>query len=107
MNSWTVGRSNECDIVLAMPTVSRRHAKMSGSGPDLDIEDVGSTTGTFIKQDGEWAQVMRATISCDAPLRLGDHVTTARALLSAAGIDLDDAPATKYDGPPTQPRRES
>lgn len=105
MTSWTVGRSKSCNITVEFPTVSRRHAKLSGTGPDIEIRDIGSSTGTFVKQDGEWAQVMQATVTCDEAIKLGDHKTTARILLGMAGVELETAPGGTINDEMTQPRR--
>jgi len=104
MDSWIIGRSDSCDIVVAFPTVSRRHAKLSGTGPEVDIRDIGSSTGTFVIQNGDWAQVMQAKVTCDEPIKLGDHKTTARALLATAGIEAVSANPALNDIA-TQPRR--
>lgn len=105
MTSWTVGRSKSCNITVEFPTVSRRHAKLSGTGPDIEIRDIGSSTGTFVKKDGEWAQISQATVTCDEPIRLGDHTTTARTLLATAGVELEAAPGAAGIEEMTQPRR--
>jgi pSer/pThr/pTyr-binding forkhead associated (FHA) protein len=105
MTSWTVGRSKSCNIVVEFPTVSRRHAKLSGTGPDIEIRDIGSSTGTFVLENGEWAQITHATVACDEPIRLGDHKTTARALLATAGVEVTAAPDTAAIEAMTQPRR--
>jgi pSer/pThr/pTyr-binding forkhead associated (FHA) protein len=107
MNSWTVGRSKSCNIVVEFPTVSRRHAKLSGTGPDIEIRDIGSSTGTFVMENGEWAQVTQATVSCDEPIRLGDHKTTARALLATAGVELQEPASVTIHETTTQRRRKS
>jgi len=43
----TVGRES-ADIVLADPSVSRRHAQVTLDGGSLTVEDLGSTNGTFV-----------------------------------------------------------
>jgi pSer/pThr/pTyr-binding forkhead associated (FHA) protein len=106
MNSWTVGRSKSCNIIVEFPTVSRRHAKLSGTGPEIEIRDIGSSTGTFVMQDGQWSQITQATVSCDDPIRLGDHKTTARALLATAGVEVQPAPDATLIEAKTQPRRQ-
>jgi len=105
MNSWTVGRSKSCNIVVEYPTVSRRHAKLTGSGAEIGIRDIGSSTGTFVMRDGEWSAISQATVSCDEPIRLGDHKTTARALLATAGVEIEAAPGAGVDDAMTRPRR--
>jgi hypothetical protein len=44
-----VGRSSRCDVVLADPTVSRRHLELRPAGPGRWLAvDVGSLNGTWL-----------------------------------------------------------
>src|SRR4029079_14878810 len=43
----TIGRSSKCDVVIDSGSVSRHHANLSVAG-DIDIEDVGSSNGSFV-----------------------------------------------------------
>jgi class 3 adenylate cyclase len=44
-----IGRAvDQCELVLAHRTVSRRHARLSFEGEVLQIEDLGSTNGTSV-----------------------------------------------------------
>lgn len=43
-----VGRHPTCDIVLRDTTISRRHARIYGDGPDFYVEDLGSQHGTLV-----------------------------------------------------------
>jgi len=44
-----IGRSgDQSELVVAHPTVSRRHARLSLAGEALQIEDLGSTNGTAV-----------------------------------------------------------
>ncbi|HEY2743271.1 MAG TPA: FHA domain-containing protein [Polyangia bacterium] len=46
-----VGRAVDNDVVLDDPSLSRKHAKIFRRGPgELEIEDLGSSNGTFINQ---------------------------------------------------------
>ncbi len=44
----TVGSSAACDIRMAHPTVSRRHATIRCTADSVSVEDLGSTNGTFV-----------------------------------------------------------
>jgi hypothetical protein len=43
-----VGRADECDLVLADPNVSRRHAELSRDGDVWVLSDLGSTNGVEV-----------------------------------------------------------
>lgn len=45
----TIGRSTHADIVLADPSVSGQHAKLSPRGDAFAISDLGSTNGTTVE----------------------------------------------------------
>lgn len=45
--SWLIGRSKECDIVLADARVSRRHLRVLVTNGRFEIEDLGSSWGSF------------------------------------------------------------
>lgn len=59
-----VGRSRECDVVLAHPSVSRHHAIIESTPSGLLVTDTQSRAGTFVNG----MQVSRQVI------RMGDHV---------------------------------
>jgi len=43
----TIGRSG-CDVILDDPELSRRHARIRIRGSEGELEDMGSTNGTFV-----------------------------------------------------------
>ncbi len=43
-----LGRSRDCDVVLADPDVSRRHAELRPQGASWTIADLGSTNGVTV-----------------------------------------------------------
>jgi hypothetical protein len=45
---WSVGRSQENDIVINDPNVSRKHARISHTDNGFLVEDLGSTNGTLL-----------------------------------------------------------
>ncbi|HSJ97691.1 MAG TPA: FHA domain-containing protein [Myxococcota bacterium] len=47
-DAFTVGRSNECDMVLGQDEVSRRHARFVRSGDRYEVHDLGSVNGTLV-----------------------------------------------------------
>lgn len=54
-----VGRDRTCDVVLADPTVSRRHAELQVEGSELVVRDLGSRNG--IRGGGGEALQIRVT----------------------------------------------
>jgi pSer/pThr/pTyr-binding forkhead associated (FHA) protein len=44
----TIGRGNDCDLVLDEPEMSRRHAVIENSGDGIYLRDLGSANGTFV-----------------------------------------------------------
>ena len=75
-----IGRaSDQCELVVAHATVSRRHAKLSFSGEALQIEDLGSTNGTAV--DGaNLSAGMPVPLHAGNKVRLGDVELTVRQL---------------------------
>lgn len=47
-SSTTLGRSPDCDLQLADPGVSRRHAELECTGEVFVLKDLGSTNGTLV-----------------------------------------------------------
>src|SRR5512140_4041381 len=43
----TIGRASKCDVVIDSGSVSRHHANLT-IGTDIQIEDIGSSNGTFV-----------------------------------------------------------
>lgn len=67
-----IGRAaDQCDFVVAHPTVSRRHARLKVAGDALQVEDLGSTNGTRLG-DRELRAGEPVTLHAGSKLRLGD-----------------------------------
>jgi hypothetical protein len=60
-----IGRSRDCDVVLADSNVSRRHAEVRPAGAGWTIEDLGSTNGV---------RVNGRSVSGATPIQGGDRV---------------------------------
>lgn len=63
----TVGRDRSCEIVVAHPAVSRRHATITPSGPLLAVEDLKSANGTFVNN----VRIERADLKPGDVIRFG------------------------------------
>lgn len=67
-----IGRAaDQCSLVVAHSTVSRRHARLAFSGEALQIEDLGSTNGTAVNGTA-LAAGNAVPLQVGAKLRLGD-----------------------------------
>jgi pSer/pThr/pTyr-binding forkhead associated (FHA) protein len=53
-----IGRDPGCDIVLPLPTVSRRHARVLRIDGFFYVEDAGSPCGTRVNQEQIPARVL-------------------------------------------------
>jgi len=62
-HSAIVGRSSGCEVQLADPMISRRHARIERSGEEWLIEDLGSRHG---------AEINGVRLSADSPVLLRD-----------------------------------
>jgi pSer/pThr/pTyr-binding forkhead associated (FHA) protein len=61
-----LGRDPECDVVIDAQTASGRHARLVQSGGRFEIEDLGSTNGTFVNG---------LRVNGRAPVAPGDRIT--------------------------------
>ncbi len=68
----TLGRAAECDIVLATPEVSRRHALLVREGELFEVRDLESINGTFV--NGE--KVTRRALQVGDVVRVEDFEIT-------------------------------
>ncbi|MCA9580401.1 MAG: FHA domain-containing protein, partial [Myxococcales bacterium] len=67
-NYVVVGRSSDCDVVLTHPSVSFRHARLSWSGDQVVVEDLGSANGVYVLG----ARIRRASVRPGDEVFLGD-----------------------------------
>ncbi|MBZ0120890.1 MAG: DUF4388 domain-containing protein [Sandaracinaceae bacterium] len=77
-----VGRSSELDMVLVEDMVSRRHAKITVTGDQIFIQDLGSTNGTFV--NGE--KIKRARLQEGDRILIGTSIIKLVASDSAADV---------------------
>ena len=68
----TMGRATECDVLLATPEVSRRHALLVREGERFEVRDLESINGTFV--NGE--KVARRTLQVGDVIRVEDFEIT-------------------------------
>jgi hypothetical protein len=85
-----VGRSSDLDMVLVEDMVSRRHARITVNEAMIQIEDLGSTNGTFV--NGE--KIARAS------LKEGDRVLIGTSILKVVAVD-PNAPVVRRPEMPT------
>ena len=64
----TIGRLPQCDLAIASPLVSREHARLYCHAAGVEIEDLGSTNGTYV--NGQ-------RLSRRTELREGDRIAIA------------------------------
>lgn len=81
----TVGRQADCDLIIADPLVSRRHADLYVRDGTLYLEDLRSANGTIV--NGEPLEGERSVTGGDV-IEFGDTKVTVRAEASPISIAL-------------------
>ena len=76
-----LGRSEECDIVLKSPEVSRRHCRIVCRTDEVIVEDLGSSQGTHVNA----SPVSRARLQDGDRLRIGREVFQVRLVQLSGG----------------------
>lgn len=96
-----LGRTNETPIELPSTKVSRRHAAIRIAGGQVEIEDLGSSNGTFL--NGK--RVTRSSVPNGAKIAVGEFVLQVvngqggKSAPAAAGGKSGGAPAAKGGAP--------
>ena len=112
--NWTLGRGAGSDLRFEDDTVSRRHARLAVDAEGhWTLEDLGSSNGTWRREEGGWVRVTHIELALDDALRLGERETSLRALLERfsdvivlADLDLPHGigdSRLRGDKPETQP----
>lgn len=91
----SVGRSNDNDLCLSDPEVSRHHARFLHRDGGVALEDLGSSNGTFVNG---------TRISGEVLLGDGDRVSFAGVEVTFHDVTPPPAPPTE-EVPPQQPAR--
>jgi pSer/pThr/pTyr-binding forkhead associated (FHA) protein len=91
-----VGRSSDLDLVLVEEMVSRKHARLKLVDGAVEIEDLGSTNGTFV--NGERINHAR--------LKEGDRILIGSNILKVVNLGMDHIePATRRGSDPAEMAR--
>jgi diguanylate cyclase (GGDEF)-like protein len=78
--SFEIGRSSRSDLPIDQESISRHHARITWDGEHHYIEDMGSTNGTFVDDQG---------VKCQ-PLKDGDQIKVGRSILKyMAGDNIE------------------
>lgn len=72
-DSVILGRDPTADVVISDPEVSRQHARFTRSDEGYEIQDLGSTNGTFI--DGKRLEGDPVQLGPGAVITIGNNVT--------------------------------
>ena len=91
--SWTIGRAQDCDVVIDNSIVSTHHCRLLKSTAGLTLEDLRSANGTFVNG----ARVVQPT-----SVTVNDHITLGKSVPfpwpdgSLAATDLLPKDADEY-----------
>ncbi|RFA97463.1 FHA domain-containing protein [Pyrobaculum aerophilum] len=68
----TIGRAVENHVVVPDPAVSRRHLRLIVTSNGIVVEDVGSSNGTFLLEEGKERQIKVENIGKKGLIRIGN-----------------------------------
>lgn len=88
-DSILIGRTDECDVILYDPGISRRHCRIFHQGVSYVVEDMGSANGTKVNGSA----IARHTLADGDRVALGPVVFAFSALRSEAEPDDGTDPA--------------
>lgn len=103
----TIGRDPMADIVIADPEVSRQHARLTRTAEGFEIQDLGSTNGTFV--DGQRLTGDPVRLESGQAISMGTNVTLvfeaaadpmATVVSSEPELDIPDSPAEEEEEQP-------
>ena len=96
----TIGRSTDCDLVLADMTVSRLHAELELlENNRLLLTDCHSSEGTFVIRGGHEEKVKQEIVSSHDHLRFGNITIPVSEILTATHLCEQDAPVVEAEKP--------
>jgi len=93
-----IGRSSDLDMVLVEDMVSRKHARITSFSGNLEIEDFGSTNGTFV--NGE--RITKARLKEGDRILVGTNIIK---LVHRDSMDSDTGSGPSYQPGPSGPAR--
>jgi hypothetical protein len=90
--TFKIGRDGH--IYINSPMVSQQHAEIKIIKGRIDLRDLNSTNGTYLKQNNKLVHFMKGYVALQQPVILGDCEFTIQELLAIAGdfVVSDDAP---------------
>ena len=87
----TIGRSSECNLVLADMSVSRIHAEIELlENESLLLTDCNSTQGTFIFHNGSYKEIKQQIISKNDILKFGNILMPVKDILDITNFNTCD-----------------
>lgn len=94
----TIGRVDECDVVITSPGVSRQHVRIERRGGGLVLTDLGSSNGTYVngQRIGEPTELFNGD-----QIRLGRSVELLYTAPATAAAPATSGTATVTEMPPS------
>ncbi|HET6545291.1 MAG TPA: FHA domain-containing protein [Rhodanobacteraceae bacterium] len=96
VDSMTIGRQGDSDIVVPSGEISRHHARLKAAADGVMVEDLGSANGTFINDK----RIQSGLLKPGDELRLD----TVRFLLASSAMDLRQQAGGSRTAKPSPPR---
>lgn len=89
-----IGRDPNADIVFNSPVVSRRHARLIRDSQGYQVEDLGSSNGTFLNDQ---KLIGRSRLQPGDQIRFGQAITLVYSAPKPRRASLDDLPIQEQE----------
>ncbi len=100
-NALIIGRDPMSDIVINDPEISRQHARLSKRDNSYEIEDLGSTNGTFVNGQRLGSEPYR--LEPGQTVNMGSGVRLIYEAVGTTGADVDTLMETAAEWSPMPP----
>lgn len=95
MKTYVIGRSKYSDVVIDVPTVSRKHAELTVTRDSkYYLTDCATTSGTFVAGKETWEKITQSFVSLSDTVLFGRHQISVKDIVNAIKTETEAEPVS-------------